>query len=163
MVQNRWNDLSRKTSDREIRTRQVGGRRKVFNGSNTGTSTLFFRLNHVGLQAQNQVKMSNTFLQATRVLISTIPIGWLVDLQNNYIRLNSVIMKRSSDQISINMIEERIHTWGTTSSNKWNPCWYGERYMWYFDDLIGDIARDWCDWYSDWLMWWCDWCDDLMI
>ena len=26
------------------------------------------------LQAQNQVKMSNTFLQATRVLISTIPI-----------------------------------------------------------------------------------------
>ena len=147
--EHRWNDLSTKTSGKEIRTTQGGGRRKVFNGSNTGTfyddainwdyllaeSKIFFHLNHVRLQAQNQVKMSNTFLQAMRLLISTIPIGWLDDLQNNCIRLNSGIMKPSIDQqdISINMLEERIHNWGTTSSNKWNPCWYGERYMRCFD------------------------------
>ena len=75
MVRTQINDLSTKPSDKDIRTREGGGRRKVFNGSNAGTSTLFFRLNHVHMQVQNQVKMSNTFLQATRVLITTIPIG----------------------------------------------------------------------------------------
>ena len=93
-TQMKWS-LNKDFGQRNQTSTRGGGLRKVFNGSNTGTSTLFFRLNHVRLQAQNQVTMSNTFLQATRVLISRISIGWLVDPQNNYIRINSVIMKFS--------------------------------------------------------------------